>query len=50
MVKCGEWKWNERALHLTSPEVIIVEAYYGDAEAVAVDKVLIYIINLFPDS
>ncbi|RLF37596.1 MAG: hypothetical protein DRN03_02055 [Thermoplasmata archaeon] len=44
-----EWKWNERALYLANPEVIIVGAYYGDAEAVAVDKVLVYIINLFPD-
>ncbi|MCD6573486.1 MAG: hypothetical protein J7K95_05280 [Thermoplasmata archaeon] len=43
-----EWKWNERTVHLRHPGYVIVGAYYGNAGAVAVDKIEVYIINPFP--
>jgi len=43
-----EWKWNERTVHLRYPAYIIAGAYYGNAEAVAVDKMEVYIVNPFP--
>jgi len=40
-----EWKWNEKAM---GQYEITVAAYYGNAGAVAVDKIELYIINPFP--
>ena len=40
-----EWKWNDKAL---GQYEVTVAAYYGNAGAVAVDKIEVYIINPFP--
>ncbi len=45
-----EWKWNERVIRVRDPAYVVVGAYYGNAGAVAVDKIGVYIINLFPAS
>ena len=43
-----EWKFDVPAISLINPVEITVAAYYGNAGAVAVDKIELYIINPFP--